>query len=323
MLKEISVEIIRKCPNNCLYCSSNSNLKRSEKLPYYEFVKIVNDAKELGAKTICLSGGEPFLHDNIIEMTKFVSDSGLDCYIYTSGIVVDENMSPTSIPEEKMKKISAYASKLIFNIEGSNSKTYDKIMGTKNCFEKMKHSVLLANKFNIVTEAHFVPMKINYLEIDKVIEMCMKLNVSKISFLRLVLHGRADENKEKIALSNDELNDLRIQLSKLEKRNNDISIRIGVPLLKDGGCAKCEAADGKLNIKYDGKVYPCEVFKNKKFENILKYGKPESIYNKTLKEIYLNSNYLKSVRNYSKEFQKNMSCETCIGQYMMNFKKEK
>ena len=65
MLKEISIEIIRKCPNCCLHCSSESHAQCGEIMPYSKFKEVVSDAAKLGAKTICLSGGEPFLHDNI------------------------------------------------------------------------------------------------------------------------------------------------------------------------------------------------------------------------------------------------------------------
>lgn len=74
MLKEISIEIIRKCPNNCLHCSSFSNKNCSEIIPYELFKKVVSGAKNLGLKTVCFSGGEPFLHPDIIEMIEYVYD---------------------------------------------------------------------------------------------------------------------------------------------------------------------------------------------------------------------------------------------------------
>ena len=91
MLKEISIEIIRKCPNNCLHCSSFSNKNCSEIIPYELFKKVVSGAKNLGLKTVCFSGGEPFLHPDIIEMIEYVYDIGLDSYVYSSGIYMDKD----------------------------------------------------------------------------------------------------------------------------------------------------------------------------------------------------------------------------------------
>ena len=37
MLKEISIEVIRKCPNRCLHCSSCSNENCSEIISFDKF----------------------------------------------------------------------------------------------------------------------------------------------------------------------------------------------------------------------------------------------------------------------------------------------
>lgn len=322
MLNEISVEIIRKCPNNCLHCSSFSNSDCQEIMPLEKFKEVVQDAASLGANTICLSGGEPFLHNDIVEMVKFLHINRLNCYIYTSGIVFDNFGNYSSIPEKLLKSLSGYVTKLIFNIEAGTEKTYDRIMRTKDCYKKMQHSVIVANKYNIITEAHFVPTKLNVSEIDKVIELCNDLKISKLSFLRLVVHGRALINKKELLLSENEYKSLKEKLREIESKSRDLSIRIGVPLSDSKSCHKCEAARGKLNIKYDGNVYPCEVFKNFSFEHSLNGLKPASIYNDSLKQIYNNSEYLAQVRKVYDDFFEQNKYESCLGQYLMDIEKE-
>lgn len=322
MLNEISIEIIRKCPNNCLHCSSLSNSERKEIMPVDKFKDVVKDAALLGANTICLSGGEPFLHDDIVEIVKFIHNNNLNCYIYTSGIVFDKNGYYSSIPDKLLNEISGYVTKLIFNIEAGSEKTYDHIMGTKGCYKKMQQSAITANKYNIITEAHFVPTKLNVNEIDKVIELCNNLKISKVSFLRLVVHGRALINKKELLLSETECKSLKEKLCKIQNDSDNLSIRIGVPLSDNQSCHKCEAAIGKLNIKYDGSVYPCEVFKNVNFKHSLNGLNALSVYNDSLKNIYENSEYLKLVRNVYDDFFKQNNCETCLGQYLMEIEQK-
>lgn len=316
MLREISIEILRKCPNNCLHCSSMSDLNCTEILAYNLFTSVVDDAVELGAETICLSGGEPFLHPDIINMVAYIHEKGVRCYIYTSGIMMSDESKYLSISNNLLEQIAGKVTKLIFNVEASTSGTYDCIMGTENCFEIMKQSILNANNFSITTEAHFVPMKVNISEVNDTVLLCKELGMSKISFLRLVLHGRAQINESKVALSNDEFLELQHSLELLQ-RNSDIEIRIGVPLASDTSCHKCEAANGKLNIKYDGNVFPCEVFKNERMAQAIAPLRPESIFEHSLYEIYHNSLYLKSVREISEHYSCAGHCETCIGQYLI------
>ena len=317
MLKEISIEIIRKCPNKCLHCSSFSDESSTEILDYDRFAAIVKDAAKMGATTICLSGGEPFLHSKISDMIELVASLGLNSYVYTCGIMLDKENGSVSINKSILKDISSNVTKLIFNIEAATSDIYDEIMGTTDCFEKMKQSACDANKLGITTEAHFVPMKLNVDEVDAVIGLCKELKISRLSFLRLVLHGRAQENEALIAMSDNELEKFKTVLVELKERS-EVDIRIGVPLSTDKSCHKCEAATGKLNIRYDGNVFPCEVFKNDSLSHCLNGTNPESIYEKSLLEIYQNSGYLNMARDLSKDFLCKNDCETCIGQYLIN-----
>ena len=318
LLKEISIEVIRKCPNNCLHCSSCSSRECSEMMPLEVFKEVVVDAASLGAETICLSGGEPFLHKDFVELIKWVYYHGLNCYVYTSGIVLDSSGKLSSFSLETVQEISKYVNKLIFNIEAACEETYDKIMGTNNSFLLMQESINRAVQASITVEAHFVPMKLNYNEIEPVVELCERLHVSRLSFLRLVLHGRAKVNKPRIQLTTAEEAIVKSKLRDLQKQSR-IAIRIGVPLLSDKNpCAKCEAANGKLNIKYDGKVYPCEVFKNFSQLQELLCCQPCNIYDERLTDIYEKSPYLQHIRDISRCYLLKGAEDLCVGQYLLN-----
>lgn len=315
MLKEISIEIIRKCPNNCVHCSSFSNKKCKEIIDLPIICEMVNDAKLLGAKTICLSGGEPFLHPDIIGIVSHISTCGLECYIYTSGIVINKDKY-CSLSKDVLNNIVGKVSKLIFNVEASSEATYNKVMGTMGCFDLLKESIKKAVNLSIVTEAHFVPMKVNINEIKETLLLCEQLGISKISFLRLVAHGRAFENEAELMLDEVEMKHLKELLGKIEK-SSGLSIRVGVPFSDNQEKTKCEAAKGKLNIKYDGSVFPCEVFKNDRV-NLKKRGLfAENINKKRLLDIYNDSEYLKFVRNYVETYACNHDCDNCVGQYLI------
>lgn len=256
------------------------------------------------------------MHDKITDMVEYSASLGLQTCIYTSGIVFDEKKQRASINKDLLKSISSKISKLIFNIEAATPSTYDKIMGTTGCFEKMKQSILDAHSIDIRTEAHFVPMKLNIDEVAAVVDLCRDLKVARLSFLRLVLHGRAQDNEALIALADGDLQKFKTVLGEL-KEQAAVDIRIGVPLSIDKSCHKCEAANGKLNIKYDGSVFPCEVFKNGRISHYVNDEPPDSIHDKPLTEIYNSSVYLSTVRKLSTDYHCSSNRETCVGQYLL------
>lgn len=152
--------------------------------------------------------------------------------------------------------------KIIFNVEADSSVLYDLIMGTEvNGFDMMKKSISDCISSGLTVEAHVVPMQVNFKHLKSIFEMCYQLGVSKVSFLRLVLQGRALDNLSLVRLSPDD----NREVTKLIKTLNEAhkgNVRIGLPY-SDSNCRiYCKAASDKINIRYDGNVYPCEVFKD-------------------------------------------------------------
>ena len=312
-LNEISIEIIQQCPNNCLHCSSNSCWGATHVMPYDLVRETIHSAVELGAKTICLSGGEPFLHPNIVDIAKDVYELGAQCVIYSSGIYFADGKYQ-QIPIEILAQIKKYAGKIIINYEASKGKIYDLIMGTSfGGYRIMRRTIKAILKLDIDVETHVVPMKLNYKQIPQIIRQCSELGIRRISFLRLVEQGRAQENVKLLALSQAELDQLKKQIQKYVFQN-EIPIRVGIPLRECATKINCMTGISKLNIRYDGLVYPCEAFKNDLPVGFTEAG-PDSIYDKPLECIYQDSPYLLEIRDRLQAFQLVKTCENCMNQY--------
>ncbi len=81
-MKQISIEIIHKCPNKCLHCFSYSDITRTMKLSTDKILSIIDSAKELNTEIISISGGEPFLHEGLVEIVQYAKMQGIKIYIY-------------------------------------------------------------------------------------------------------------------------------------------------------------------------------------------------------------------------------------------------
>jgi MoaA/NifB/PqqE/SkfB family radical SAM enzyme len=88
-------------------------------------------------------------------------------------------------------------------------------MGTHGCFEFLKESIRRTTEAGVVAEGHFVPNRLNQNQIEETLQFCIGLGVSKVSFLRLVNHGRARENSDKLLLSNEQIADIKCKLVKI------------------------------------------------------------------------------------------------------------
>lgn len=315
MLSEISIEILQRCPNRCIYCSSHSNPQATHIIPFEIIKNVIDDAKSLGCKTVCLSGGEPFLHPHILNIISYIAKLQLTCYVYTSGIYMKDEVY-SSLPNEYIEAIRGMVDKVIFNVEADSSTLYDKIMGTDvGGFDMMKKSINDCVSSGLVVETHVVPMQVNFKHLKSIFEMCYQLGVSKVSILRLVLQGRALENLSLVKLTGEDSWEVT-KLIKALKEAYKGKVRIGLPY-SDSNCRiYCKAASDKINVRYDGNVYPCEVFKDDLLN--AKLGcEPDNVWKDSFYDIYQNSSYLNVVRRRIEAFKKEDGNETCYGQFKM------
>lgn len=271
------------------------------------------DAVALGSKSVSLSGGEPFQHPDFLRIVDFIHKKGVSCYIYTSGIVL-MNHQPVSLPAETLRTLKGKADKLIVNIEAADETAYNRIMGTNfGGFGLMQDSVRRAIDAGITVEAHVVPMKLNLNQLPQIMTLCNKLGIGRVSFLRLVVQGRAYEHKSAILLSADDIIFAK-KLIVTQASKYRGAIRFGIPF---GDCShrvNCMTGTVKLDIRYDGRVYPCEAYKDMP-DGICA---PDSINEKRLSEIYENSSYLNEIRKQLEDFQYINTCESCMNQYFRN-----
>lgn len=115
MVKDLCFEVIEKCLNNCKFCSSNSNCNKNNIIKFEDFKRTIDYFMENGGiYELSLSGGEPFLHPDIIKMVRYAKSFGIRTAIFTSGVVfgrkLDESLKNQLLSEmnDRLRKIDAY-----------------------------------------------------------------------------------------------------------------------------------------------------------------------------------------------------------------------
>lgn len=309
MIRDISFEITQRCLNNCVHCSSCSNSVCKQYIDYGTICRTIDDMPKIGVNRVCLSGGEPFLHKDLKNIVAYIKQLGMEVNIYSSGIIEVDGVITHIRTDEFVDLKKCGLSKVMFNLQSYESSRYDIIMGTTGRFDMVKKSIENAIKAGIYTEIHFVPMRINIGDIDGIVELAQKMNVDKVSFLKLVPHGRAEKNKDSIQLSEEETIKLRNKLNEIKSE----AIRVGIPLSLDFDSDFCHAASSKLYIKFDGTVYGCEAFKYiQQLDGERNVIQPNNIFESRLLEIYNSSKYLKATQEFVKKYScLNSKCESC------------
>lgn len=84
------ISIISACNMKCVYCHNEGNIKYN-KLSKEDIEKIIINSKEFDLKEIRLTGGDPMIHPDIIEICKMIKDKyGLKIGINTNCVKYDD-----------------------------------------------------------------------------------------------------------------------------------------------------------------------------------------------------------------------------------------
>lgn len=301
MIKDLCFEIIQKCPNNCIFCSSNSDFQKNNIIDFPTIKRTIDFFMANGGiKEISLSGGEPLLHPNIMRIISYCHSLNIYTTLYTSGIIENSNTEHSGnkyfqkildqYNNRKFSEISlnmlqqlkqAGLDKIVFDMQASEVDEYNFLMGTENNFTSLLKSMLNVSKFDFRTSIHFVPNKVNIKQFRSVVELAELAGINEVRLLKFVPQGRGRENKESLQLTNDELLMFTKDCQGIKTKNT--ILKIGIPLQQQNS-HKCTAGIDKIDIRFDGQVLPCPAFKDTSEESLEKKGfKSINIY-KNLKD---------------------------------------
>ncbi len=308
-LNELTIEVNQRCPNSCLFCSSLSSSNSTIMLSVEEIESVSNQARELGLKKVCISGGEPLCHPDIIKIINILNQQKIEIHFYTCGIIIEPKNNILAYEDWSSFKQKNVI--LIFNIQSTVDKIHNRIVRCEGSLQLSIQSLLSAKKNGINIQVHIVPNKINLDTIESTVHDLYKMGVDKVSFLRLVPQGYGRINSNELILDKKELEQLKTVFNRLSNYSfGSMSLRFGIPF--SGFINKplqCNAGRNKLIIRYDGKVLPCEAFKDCGFSKFI-LG---DIRQDTLNEILNKSNELHELEDLK---QNTSNKDTCPAQFL-------
>jgi radical SAM protein with 4Fe4S-binding SPASM domain len=289
MLKEVKIEVIDLCDRYCKHCSSNATYTRNhyQELDHKLVCRIIDEAKEMGAESIVFTGGEATLWQPLPKAIEYAKTKGFKIKLYTMCYRTDKNLN---LLEQLVK---CGLDEIVY------STTFELVQRDDHSTYSLEEFIMaLLYKVDVkfsfhhaVTKETFDEIKMrNICELLDSINQMQKLELKgKLSFLRLVHHGRATSDLE---LTKEDLKKLRALVIELRAKYGKDFIKIGSPFNILGITnSSCIAGDETMIVGFNGHAYPCDAMKYFEYA-----GFGGSIYDKSLREIY-ESTYFRSIRN--------------------------
>lgn len=240
----VSIELTHRCNLHCIHCCIDADLKNgySVDLPTYQLKEILKKCCAWSPRSIMLSGGEPLLRNDFVEILEYLRG------IYHGHIILATN--GTLFTNENVKYISKYVDQVDVSIDGVDEETTSKIRG-KGVFEKVVSGIKLLKStgFQKITLSMVVGDKTEFLE-DRFNELNIELGTKPV--VRMFSAVGRGENSKEVFVSTTE-DERYIPKTFLEEKYD-----------KPLHICTCNAGKREVFVNYKGDVYPCPSFMDDK-----------------------------------------------------------
>ena len=214
----VSLDVTYNCNFKCLHCfnKSGDSDKVIEEVENDRLMELVDQVIELNPHTICLCGGETLCRSNILDVINKLTMNGICVSMVTNGYLIDRNMAKALI-ENGIRQVQ-------ISLDGIDNFQHDTFRGKKGAFCHAINAIKLLKENSLETLAvSLVPNKLNYMDIDKYIDLCIDLDVDLIRMMPFIPSGRGKSIGKKLILSDYEY---FIFCKKLLQKENKIKGKI-------------------------------------------------------------------------------------------------
>jgi len=131
-LLNCDIELTRHCNLKCKFCYSSSGKPLDNELSLEQIKQVITDAKELGAKTITLTGGEPLMHPYFFEIVEFIRSKDMIVQMFSNGTFISPDFAKRLFVNNVYPCIS---------LESTNSDIHDNLAGVPGAYNKTTQGI--------------------------------------------------------------------------------------------------------------------------------------------------------------------------------------
>jgi len=230
ILIKLVLELTYNCNLHCDYCYA-TDTSQSE-LSTNDIFDILLQAKEMGCLYLSLTGGEPFVRRDLVDIVAFADRHGYHTLIQTNGTLIDE---------AKADALARFKHLIVaVTLHGASAATHERFTHVPGSFEKSVNGIRNLTSRGIQTVVRQVVMNNNVAETEQMGDLAHSLG--------------ATINRNPMLYPS--------VLGSTEHLSQRVSDRVLRELMKAEMCVPhpdpCGAGSNRLTIGPDGTVYPCQ-----------------------------------------------------------------
>ncbi len=267
----LAIEVTRRCNLNCIHCRAESGeTSPGGEITLDEYKKLFQDIASFAKPIIILTGGEPLLRPDILDIASSAAEQGFRVALSTNGTLVTEDLA------RNMVEVGVRSASI--SIDGSTAQIHDDFRKQPGAFEASLNGYRILTRAGMKVQVNTSLTKRNADDLDEIFKLVKKLDVAAWHVFMLVPMGRGEAIADKELIDAQGYEDILNYIYE-KNRDEDFEIKptcapqyyrilrqrakqdgIEVTVENFGLNARtrgCLAGMGFGFISWEGKVYPC------------------------------------------------------------------
>lgn len=284
-LVELWINVTNKCNLRCIHCHLSAGVSLEKELTAEEMYSFLSYFKEIGVEKITITGGEPLVREDILNILDYMHEHFKNMVLITNG---------TLVTEEIARKLSEWGIWVQVSLDGACKEIHEFIRG-KNSYEKTISGLQKLIKVGAHVQVGMTLMKKNISDMYEMAKLVKELGMNSLHFPILQMSGRAKEYTSLIEIGDEDILEAIKEMKRISQTEG-IEITVERNLRKEievlGKKDSCGAGSSILSIAANGDVYPCAGLHEYEF-----YA--GNIREQQLEDIHRESEVLRKFRSFS------------------------
>jgi pyrroloquinoline quinone biosynthesis protein E len=246
------MEVTHRCPLHCLYCSNPLEMAKQEaELETEEWLRVLDEAAELGVLQVHFSGGEPLLRRDLLPLLERAAELGMFTNLITSGV----GLSKKLMAELERVELGCFQ----LSLQGADPQMIEEIAGGPFWKKKME-AAQMVRELGISLTVNAVLHAKNLHQTGELIDIAAQMGADEIELANTQYYGWALLNRDHLMPAREQLERASREVEDRRHRYQGRMEIIWVVLdYYDDFPKPCMGGwgDSLLTVAPDGTVMPC------------------------------------------------------------------
>jgi len=173
------------CNLRCKHCYQKAEKSLPDELTLNEKLAVLDQLDRAYVAAVAFSGGEPLIHPDFLKVAREASLRGMYVSVATNGTMITRELA------KKLKEVGVNYVEI--SLDSSNSRRHDSFRGVSGAWERAVRGIRICVEEGLVTGVATTLTKMNYDEIEDIVDLCEDLGVKRVIFFNFIPTGRGSD----------------------------------------------------------------------------------------------------------------------------------